>query len=150
MSLNHSDGVVSGITNGIHLEMGSGEYKEYLMDKKGIREIEQDRVKADKVDIEQAVKPEIDIEKKSEDFDIKKSLEDEFSKNFTKDRIYKQIKKSANSKKVLKDAEIKASKTETKKDDEFVKKELPKEIKIKVYDPSVTKDDELYPKFPKF
>lgn len=44
MSLNHKDGVVAGITDGIHLDMGSSEYKEYILDKKEINELDQDRI----------------------------------------------------------------------------------------------------------
>lgn len=82
--------------------------------------------------------------------DKKLKIAKDFSEKFTDERIHKQIKKFAQAKKVISEAEKQASYTKSTKDDEYVKKELPKEIKIKVYDPSVTKDDEMFPKLNKY
>lgn len=152
-------------SDGINILPGSNEYKERLLDKKGIDEKTQEDVYSamvgkrrskhynkNKNDIKSSneIKSEKDLDnnkiddKEDEEIEIKEKKENEnnFFDNATKEYlINKRLKKRVAEDKFYKKAYKKALETEDTKDDEYVKKRYKKDLKEMTLDHSKDVDD---------
>lgn len=152
-------------SDGINLFPGSNEYKERVLDRKGIDEKTQENVykamsckkrsdyynkNKNKIKTSEKVKSEKDLDNNKIDDDVDKELlekkEKEDEVNFFNDAtreylVNKRLKKRIAEDDMYKKAYKKALETETTKDDEYVKKRYRKELADMVIDHSKDIDD---------
>lgn len=152
-------------SDGINLFPGSNEYKERVLDKKGIDEKTQENVydamigkrrskhynkNKKKIKSTEEIKSEKDLNNNKIDDNIDKEVEDKekkdnevnFFDNATKEYlINKRLKKRVAEDKFYKNAYKKSLETETTKDDEYVKKKYKKDLRDITLDHSKDVDD---------
>ena len=151
---NTSDRANTSRSDGASLAMGSTEYRERVADLKGVDEQLQERQKLESAGFLSCDDKSFS-DKRREQYEENVSthadvMYDEFADSgygvlSTGERITNHTqRKSVAADIALKDAKRAAAKTETKKDDKFVERRLPKQLKESVYDEGKSVDD-IYP-----
>ena len=139
---------------GASLALGSTEYKEFVRDRNGMDEFEQEKARLDEAELRKSDKFSKDDkwhlgrrkELASFGSELRESRErvDEDRLSTAERKVSHQVRKSL----LVDDAQSAAAKlaasTETTKDDKIVKRRLPKQLKEDVYDDSV-EDDDFFP-----
>lgn len=148
------DCINSSKSDGAHLGLGSNEYRERVRDLKGIDEKEQENVKLEEKGLRQmddvksfSVEEEMyrkQMAAEPEVMQIKREQKDNMRLSDTKRLVSNQILKSAQAKNVSDKAAREAAKTESKEDDKFVHRRLPKMIEQSIYNEGESLDD-FYP-----
>lgn len=141
-------------SDGASLALGSTEYRERVADLKGMDEFEQERHKLADAGLRrtEAFTP---TDKRAEAHDemvgrhaeeIRERFEDDgYGVLSTSERVVShEVRKGIAAERVLDHAEAVAAHTETKEDDKFVSRRLPKELKEAVYDEGKGVED-IYP-----
>lgn len=155
-------------SDGINLSLGSPEYREYVMDKKGIDEKVQENVKkslnnskrsdyynthSGKIKSKEEIKSEKDLNNNKVDDEIDKDLikkekgeaiEKDFESMVNNQIINKRLKKRVMEDKILRDAKERVLETESLEDDKYVRKTFTKKLNDAVFDNSKDFDDMEY------
>lgn len=144
----------SSKSDGIHLDLGSSEYRERVRDLQNIDEKKQEDVKLKEKglremdDIQEFSKDQADyrekMAKEPEVMSLSREQKDNMRLSSTERVVSNQILKSTQRDNVVHKASQEAAKTETLEDDKFVKRRLPKMIDESVYNEGESLDD-FYP-----
>ena len=145
------------MSDGINLGLGTAEYKELRRDRAGIDEIAQEKLKLKNAGLRPSDSDK-DYNNVDEDHlerreklateplarEVKRESRDNKRLSTTKRVVSNQVLKSADSERIVDKMAEQAAQTETKEDDKFVKRRLPKVLAKDIYNEGVSRD-EFYP-----